>query len=192
MVGGVYGFVYLYVLVAAYRWHLEGKRDFRPGPMIAVAVLFSTAAWAFAGKQVGVSKYNFVTDSLRLPVVLVGMGVFLLFQRREFHSRVVNAVAGSAFAAHLITDYQPSQKLLWQTWLDLGGLMSVQGFFVALGALGPAIGNSHYASYPTSPLTLRRTDGRRGRGSHCLRRRDSHQWQALRAVCGLLSAKLGD
>ena len=103
--------------------------------MIAVAVLFSMAAWAFAGKQVGVSKYNFVTDSLRLPVVLVGMGVFLLFQRREFHSRVVNAAAGSAFAVYLITDYQPSQKLLWQTWLDLGGLMSLQGLFVALGAL---------------------------------------------------------
>ena len=51
---------------------------------------------------------------LHLPVVLVGMAVFPLFQRREFHSRVVNAVAGSAFAVYLITDYQPSQKLLWQ------------------------------------------------------------------------------
>ena len=159
--------------------------------MIAVAVLFSMAAWAFAGKQAGVSKYNFVTDSLRLPVVLVGMGVFLLFQRREFHSRIVNAVAGSAFAVCLITDYQPSQKLLWQTWLDLGGLMSAQGFFAALGALGPAIGNSHYASHPTSPLASRRADGRLGRDSRLLRRRDSHQWQALRAVCGLLSAARG-
>lgn len=143
MVTGVYSFVYMFVLVAAYRWYIEGRHDFHPLPMIAlgmaiiaVAVLCSMGLWDFVGKRVGVKYGNFVTDQVRLPVLLVAFGVFLLFQKKTFYNKVINLIAGSAFAVYLITDYPSSQITLWQGPLNLGTLLDSQwGFFVAFGFL---------------------------------------------------------
>ena len=54
---------------------------------------------------------------------MVGFGMFLLFDRVTFHSRVINRIAQSAFAVYLITDYAASKKLLWARLFNLQGLL---------------------------------------------------------------------
>lgn len=53
---------------------------------------------------------------------MVGFGMFLLFDRVTFHSRVINRIAQSAFAVYLITDYAASEKLLWVRLFNLQDL----------------------------------------------------------------------
>lgn len=143
MVGQAWSFVYMFVLIAGYRWYVEGERDFRPLPMIAAGmgllaafVVHSMGAWALAGVQLGAKYGNFVSDGVRLPVLLVGFGVFLLFREKVFYSRTINGVARGAFAVYLITEYPPAREVLWRGALDLGSLMvDPWGLFVSLGLL---------------------------------------------------------
>ena len=53
----------------------------------------------------------YITGDWRLPVIIVGFGMFLLFDRATFHNRTINRIAQSAFAVYLITDYAASEKL---------------------------------------------------------------------------------
>ena len=143
MVTQVWSLVYLFVLIAGYRWYVEGAHDLRPAPMVAVGMvilaacaLLSMGAWALAGVQLGAKYGNLVTSEIRLPVLLVGFGVFLLFQRRTFYSKAINGVARGAFAVYLITEYPPAREVLWRGALDLGSLSAEPwGFAVALGLL---------------------------------------------------------
>ena len=143
MVTQVWSLVYLFVLIAGYRWYVEGAHDLRPAPMVAVVMvilaacaLLSMGAWALAGVQLGAKYGNLVTSEIRLPVLLVGFGVFLLFQRRTFYSKAINGVARGAFAVYLITEYPPAREVLWRGALDLGSLSAEPwGFAVALGLL---------------------------------------------------------
>ena len=67
------------------------------------------------------AKYgNSVTSEIRLPVLLVGFGVFLPFQQRAFYSRAINSSACGAFAVCLITEYPSARDALWRGALDLG------------------------------------------------------------------------
>lgn len=63
---------------------------------------------ALLGHSMGI----YITGSWKLPVIMVGFGMFLLFDRATFHSRAINRIAQSAFAVYLITDYAASEKLL--------------------------------------------------------------------------------
>ena len=143
MVTQVWSLVYLFVLIAGYRWYVEGAHDLRPAPMVAVGMvilaacaLLSMGAWALAGVQLGAKYGNLVTSEIRLPVLLVGFGVFLLFQRRTFYSKAINGVARGAFAVYLITEYPPAREVLWRGALDLGSLSAEPwGLAVALGLL---------------------------------------------------------
>lgn len=53
---------------------------------------------------------------------MVGFGMFLLFDRVTFHSRIINRIAQSAFSVYLITDYAASEKLLWVRLFNLQNL----------------------------------------------------------------------
>lgn len=64
----------------------------------------------------------FITSHWRLPVIIVGFGMFLLFDRATFHNRTINRIAQSAFAVYLITDYAASEKLLWVRLFNLQNL----------------------------------------------------------------------
>ena len=45
---------------------------------------------------------------------MVGFGMFLLFDRLSFRSRLINRIAQSAFAVYLITDHPATRTLLWK------------------------------------------------------------------------------
>ena len=88
----------------------------------------------------------FITGSWRLPVVMVGFGMFLLFDCITFHSRVINRIAQSAFAVYLITDYSASEKLLWVQLFNLKDLyqqpwaiLRILGILLAIYAACPLL-----------------------------------------------------
>lgn len=143
MVGGVYSFVYLYVLISAYRWYLEDSHPLKPWPLIgagslllAVFVLAAMMAYPLFGLQIGIPRGDFVTREVRLPVLLVGFGLFLLFDSISFKSRAINVMASGSFAVYLITDFSSVEQHLWTGPFDLGILCSEPlGLLWALGVL---------------------------------------------------------
>ena len=139
----VYSFVYLFILIAAYRWYYEGKNDFQPWALIAsglaMLLVFSIAAmvaFQLFGKQVGTPHGWSISNFESLPELLVGFGLFLLFNRCSFHCRLINEIAGGAFAVYLITDFYYMRSVLWGGCLDLQTLsLEPFGYLFSFAAL---------------------------------------------------------
>lgn len=133
---GFLGFIYLFILFSAYKWYMEPFTTKQVWLMIGIGLgffVFYTAASA----TLSLLEHNmdiFITRNWKLPVIMVGFGVFLLFDRVTFHSRVINRIAQSAFAVYLITDYAASEKLLWTRLFNLQDLY--QQPFAILRILG--------------------------------------------------------
>lgn len=133
---GFFGFIYLFILISAYKWYLRPLSIKQTWTLTAVGVgfvLLYTAASTVLG-LFGINKGIFITGDWKLPVVMIGFGMFLLFDRVTFHSRIINRIAQSAFAVYLITDYAASEKLLWVRLFNLEDLY--QQPFAILRILG--------------------------------------------------------
>ena len=121
---GFFGFIYLFILISAYKRHLQPLSNKQTWILTLAGVgfvLLYTAASTVLG-LFGINKGIFITGDWKLPVVTIGFGMFLLFDRVTFHSRVINRIAQSAFAVYLITDYTASEKLLWVRLFNLKNL----------------------------------------------------------------------
>lgn len=120
----VFGFIYVFILISAYKWHMMPFTTKQVWLVIGIGLGFfllytaASAMLSLLGHDMGI----FITGSWKLPVIMVGFGVFLLFDRVTFHSRVINRIAQSAFAVYLITDYAASEKLLWARLFNLQDL----------------------------------------------------------------------
>ena len=140
MVDQVFSFIYLSILISAYRWYLKGKRPLLPWriifvgmTIISIYVLRPMAARQSEGYQIVAKFGNFVTDAIRLPRILVGIGIFALFKRKTFHSRLIDWAAAGSFAVYLITDHEASQVALWSSPLNLGlAVLSPANFMLAM------------------------------------------------------------
>lgn len=120
-----FGFIYLFILISAYKWYLRPlstKQIWALTLAGAGFVLFYTAVSIILG-LFGINKGIFITRDWKLPMVMIGFGMFLLFDRVTFHSRIINRIAQSAFAVYLITDYAASEKLLWVQLFNLQDLL---------------------------------------------------------------------
>lgn len=120
----VFGFIYVFILISAYKWHMTPFTTKQVWLMTGIGLGFfllytaASATLSLLGHDMGI----FITGSWKLPVIMVGFGGFLLFDRVTFHSRVINRIAQSAFAVYLITDYTASEKLLWARLFNLQDL----------------------------------------------------------------------
>lgn len=108
----VFVFIYWYILISYYRWHMDSFSTRRCWSLICVGVgidfiylLGSNLLYSATGKAA--SAQLFIFDKWKLPIMLIGFGVFLLVEKTEFHSRVVNVLAASAFGIYLIHFYPP-------------------------------------------------------------------------------------
>lgn len=133
---GAFAFVYLFILISAYKWHMKPFTTKQVWLIIGIGlgffVLYTAASATLS--LLGHSMDIFITRDWKLPVIMVGFGVFLLFDRVTFHSRVINRIAQSAFAVYFITDYAASEKLLWVKLFNLQNLY--QQPFAILRILG--------------------------------------------------------
>ena len=121
---GFFGFIYLFILISAYKWYMKPFTTKQIWLMVGIGLglfLLYTAASATLS-LLGHSMGIYITGSWKLPVIMVGFGMFLLFDRVTFHNRVINRIAQSAFAVYLITDYAASEKLLWVRLFNLQNL----------------------------------------------------------------------
>lgn len=141
---GFFGFIYLFILISAYKWYLRPLSIKQTWALTAVGVgfvLLYTAASTVLG-LFGINKGIFITGDWKLPVVMIGFGMFLLFDRVTFHSRIINRIAQSAFAVYLITDYAASEKPLWTRLFNLQDLyqqplaiLQILGILLAIYAI---------------------------------------------------------
>ena len=112
---GFLGFIYLFILISAYKWYMKPFTTkqvwLTTGIGLGFFLLYTCASITLSllGHDMGI----YITGDWRLPVIIVGFGVFLLFDRVTFHNRTINRIAQSAFAVYPITDYAASRKLLW-------------------------------------------------------------------------------
>ena len=121
---GFFGFIYLFILISAYKWYMEPFTTRQVWLMIGTGLGFfllytcASITLSLLGYDMGI----YITGDWKLPVIMVGFGMFLLFDRVTFHSRAVNRIAQSAFSVYLITDYAASEKLLWVRLFNLQNL----------------------------------------------------------------------
>ena len=140
MVEGVYSFIYIYILVSAYKWYLEDVIQLSPIKMIvtgyciiAIYVFCSMLAYQLYGIQIGVRYHNFLTDGVRLPCLLIGFGTFLIFNNMKFTNSKINWLAAGSFSVYLMTDFSASQTFLWRGVFDLNAaISSVPSFCIAI------------------------------------------------------------
>lgn len=121
---GVFGFFYLFVLISACKWYMKPLTLKQTWAMLGIGIgffLLYTGASVVLGLH-GINKGIFISHDCTLPVIMIGFGMFLLFDRLNFHSRIINRIAKSAFAVYLITDYAASEKLLWTRLFNLKDL----------------------------------------------------------------------
>lgn len=117
VVTGAMGMMYLFVLISAYKWYVAPEHAFDPLKLIAVGamlllpyVLASLAAKAL----LDVSTGTYITSETKTPILLMGFGIFLLFERMHFYSPVVNKVAACSLSVYLITEFPAIASRMWQ------------------------------------------------------------------------------
>lgn len=121
---GFFGFIYLFILISAYKWYMEPFTTrqvwLTTGIGLGFFLLYTCASITLSllGHDMGI----YITGAWKLPVIMVGFGVFLLFDRVTFHNRTINRIAQSAFVVYLITDYAASESLLWARLFNLQNL----------------------------------------------------------------------
>lgn len=137
--GNVRSFIYIYTLIAYYRWYMKPLTTATAWwtlaggyALIVVGALGGGLLYQHTGKlqtlQVYLGKVEF-----RLPVLMVGLAMFVLFERHEFHNRAVNAVSASTFGVYLISEYPTVRQWIWNNpWLDFGGLYRSPAAFVLI------------------------------------------------------------
>lgn len=124
----VFVFIYWYVLIAYYRWHMR-ELDVRAcwaligvGAVIELVYLLGgNAVFMATGRMLGLQMFIF--DHWRLPSMMIGAGVLLLVMRCSFHNRFINVLAASSFGVYLIHFYPPVFAC-WTSYLPLRGMFS--------------------------------------------------------------------
>lgn len=120
----VFGFIYVFILISAYKWHMMPFTTKQVWLMTGIGLGFFllytavSATLSLLGHDMGI----FITGSWKLPVIMVGFGMFLLFDCVTFNSRIINRIAQSAFAVYSITDYATSKELPWNQLFNLKNL----------------------------------------------------------------------
>lgn len=136
VVTGAMGMMYLFVLISAYKWYVAPEHAFNPLKLIAVGamlllpyVLASLAAKAL----LDVSTGAYITSETKTPILLMGFGIFLLFERMHFYSPVVNKVAACSLSVYLITEFPAIASRMWQGPFSLDAMAaSPAGFAYAI------------------------------------------------------------
>ena len=121
---GVFGFIYLFILISAYKWYMKPFTIKHIWLMIITGVGLSLLfeAISIILHHFGFASSFSIISDWKLPIIMIGFGIFLLFSRFTFNSQTINRIAQSAFAVYLITDYAASEKLLWVRLFNLQNL----------------------------------------------------------------------
>lgn len=125
----VAGFMYLFILLSCYKLYLKQCNVKQLWMLLAGGLLIGILITAL--KDAGIAlmfadnaptklvTYTPFYDFTTLPSLMVGIPIFLLFDRLHFYNKTINFIAKSAFAVYLISEYPPMRNLLWFTLFNL-------------------------------------------------------------------------
>lgn len=141
---GFINFLFIYVLVAFYRWYLDDCSARTAWVMVIVgaAILaISILGIQLLGSQLGSdslrSKSTYLAQTcVKLPMLLVGFGIMVLFERRSFFNKVINSTASTTFGVYLIHEHQCVIDPLWRdSQFSLGRFYDSPYLFALLPAV---------------------------------------------------------
>ncbi len=125
----VAGFMYLFILLSCYKLYLKQCNVKQLWMLLAGGLLIGILITAL--KDAGIAlmfadnaptklvTYTPFYDFTTLPSLMVGIPIFLLFDRLHFYNKTINFIAKSAFAVYLISEYPPMRNLLWFALFNL-------------------------------------------------------------------------
>ena len=119
---GVFGFIYLFILISAYKWYLKPFTTKQIWLIMITGIgllLLYTIISIIMSFFFNINHGIYVNKDWKLPVILIGFSIFLLFNRVQFSNPLINHIAQSAFAVYLITEYDISQKIIFNQMFNL-------------------------------------------------------------------------
>lgn len=127
----VIGFVYVTILFTYYKWYMAPISNKCAILLMVVGglIIFGwnlllSVVWRIWNMNPDriLNYINPVQKEWALPILAISFGVFVLFTRLHFSSRIVNRCAQSAFAVYLITEqHYFRDEILWR-YITLGGI----------------------------------------------------------------------
>ncbi|RYQ31443.1 proline symporter, partial [Bifidobacterium pseudolongum subsp. globosum] len=121
--------IYLFILLSCYKLYLKQCNVKQLWMLIAGGLLIGALITALKDAAIALMfadntpaklvTYTPFRDFSALPSLMVGIPIFLLFDRLHFYNKYINFIAKSAFAVYLISEYSPMRNLLWITLFNL-------------------------------------------------------------------------
>lgn len=110
----VFAFIYWFVLVSYYRWYMNGFSVRQCWELIICGELIYMACWFitnFVPRFRGLQEFIFL--DAKLPSLMIGFGLFVLFERVHFCNGLINWIASTMFGVYLIHQHPAVNDLLW-------------------------------------------------------------------------------
>lgn len=155
-------FMYVYTLITYYRWYMQPvSTRFAVVAVLICGILL--LAWNILFGLLYTDEYAseyqailYILDrEWSLPVLGVSFGMFIVFSRMRFHSRLVNSVASWTLGVYLITDHPFVRELLWTQWfafdkyyqtrLPIVWMLAISAFVFVVALMLEAIRKSLFA-----------------------------------------------
>lgn len=155
IITGAMGMIYLFILITAYKWYVAPFHPFNPVKLIVTGLILLlpyVLASLLVKSLLDVSVGAYITSETKTPILLIGFGIFLLFERVQFYSSIVNTVASCSFAVYLITEFHPIASCIWRGPFSLDAMGGSPFGFVGALALCVAM----YAACSLADLVRQR------------------------------------
>lgn len=121
--GNVFVFIYWFVLITYYKWYMNKIKPRQCWILIATGISINILYWLatnllFLATGRFASIQNFPFDHWFLASMMIGFGFFSLAEMHDWHSPIVNFLAGSAFGVYLIHTYW-SIPAIWNRFASI-------------------------------------------------------------------------
>lgn len=137
----VVGFEYVFVLISYYKWYMKEIPIHYAAWMVTLGAIV-ILIWNVVLPMLIPNNSRLLIDLLwpvekewSIPIMLISFGLFEIFRRMVFYSRIVNIIAASSFGVYLITEQPFIREQLWSKWVVLSGFYDskyavVQTYFI--------------------------------------------------------------
>lgn len=121
--GQIFTFMVLYSLMTFYKWYMKPLSIKMSWYLIALGYLLIALSVVVIGWFYDKTHSEFMYKAQTfmshaenmLPVLMIGIGIFALFLRKNFANKAINTLAASTFGVYLITEYPTVRIVMWQS-----------------------------------------------------------------------------
>ncbi|MCO6558779.1 MAG: acyltransferase [Bifidobacterium sp.] len=117
----VFVMIYIFLIVSYYKWYMKPFSTKICWLLIAVGVGINLLYYVIPiiySHIKGTDSNNstpfvFVVEHWSISQLMIGFGLFLLFERLHFRNKVINLIASSTFGVYLISQHPVVTKFVW-------------------------------------------------------------------------------